>query len=178
MILRRGIYAQRLGETVLIPDDNATWTNIVGDVVTGIGTIDRSTNSPSWINGGSFGSLPLSSNGKLSFNLTSLSGYNITNGYGFFGLDPVAGSLNDNINYAFYFRNGELRIYENATQKVSLGNSFTGSEIWEIERISDTLYFKKDGIVIYTSPTTTNSELYFCCSILLYLGAENLKIIY
>lgn len=180
MILRRGIYSQRADlETVLIPGDGTTnWTNVVGDVSTGLGSVSRTTSSISWNNGASFGSIPVNKDGKLQFNLTSITGFLITQGYGFIGLDPLAGSLNDFIDFAFYFRNGELRIYENSILKANLGNSFTGSETWEIERLSNVVYFKKDGVLVYTSTTPSVSELFFCCALNRYIGVDNLKIIY
>jgi hypothetical protein len=167
----------------LIPGDGTTaWTNEVGGVTTSLGKVilDADYGWTGWNKGASFGFIPASTDGYLEFNLTrTYTG----SGFGMFGLsNDVSGGDYTNIDNCMYFNEGagtNIGIYENGSSK-SYGTveDWQVSDLFRIERIGTTIYYKKNGVTFYTSLTASTLALFFDCSLSRKIGAENLKIVY
>ena len=180
MIYRMGTYAQRFaGETTLIPGDGTTaWTDIVGAVTTSLGKIIPNSTVVGWDKGASFGTLPTSTDGYVEFDLALMVGQ--TDGFIVcgFGTSTNSGTLS-NMNHTLYFANttNGVRPYELGSQ---LGTfiSYNFSDVFKIERIGTTVYYKKNGTTFYTSLSASTGALYFNISSNRHMGVENLKIVY
>ena len=85
-----------------------------------------------------------------------------TNKYRFLGLsNQNLGSHYNTINYSIYLKaTGDLLVYENGNAK-NLGNptSYQPGDVVRIERISNTIYYKVNGNIFYTSTITSSSDL-------------------
>ena len=166
----------------LIPGDGTTnWTDTVGAVTTSLGKIIPSSTVFGWNKGASFGFIPSSTDGYLEFNLV-YGGGGTSGGYSMFGLSTTtAGGGYSNINYAIYINNGTgTSLSENGTvfnPSPILSHTLV-TDLFRIERIGTTIYYKRNGTTFYTSLIASSTALYFDCSINRYLGAENLKIEY
>ena len=166
----------------LIPGDGTTnWIDTVGAVTTSLGKIIPSSTVFGWNKGASFGFIPSSTDGYLEFNLV-YGGGGTSGGYSMFGLSTTtAGGGYSNINYAIYINNGTgTSLSENNTvfaPSPVLSNTLV-TDLFRIERIGTTIYYKRNGTTFYTSLIASSTDLYFDCSINRYLGAENLKIEY
>mgnify|MGYP003654675485 CR=1 FL=1 len=182
MIYRLGTYAQKRvsGVTTLIPDDNATWTNVASGMNTGVGFIEW-TNSAvmQWSNTGSFASLPANKDGYLELQLNYSPSYS-SSGYSIFGLSLTSGgTAYDTVEYSFYYEGPYNRISilvggarQNATYNFVMGSTL------KIERILGVIKFYMNGSLFYTHPTNTNAELFYNSRINRYMGSYNLKIVY
>lgn len=102
-----------------------------------------------------FGQSNLYAMGGLSFKNTDAN-FN-TIGYAIFGL-----------------LDGTLSIYENGTKKVDSYGSYTSSDIFSIERVGTTIYYKQNGTTFYTSLVASIlGKMYFDCSI--YSDSANIN---
>jgi hypothetical protein len=182
MIYRMGTYAQRLGETTLIPDDNATWTNIVGAITTGLGSIVPSSNVAGWNKGASFGTVPTATDFVFSFEFDHRAG--VTDGATVIGLSSsYTGATQSDIQFGIYLYdlgNAErIIILEGGAIKVNLGNgSWNLGDTFEIKKVGTAITYYQNGVLIYTSASNSTTSMVFNSTIYQDLGAKNLKIVY
>jgi hypothetical protein len=188
MILRRGIYAQkRVGSpapsTVLIPGDGTTnWTNVIGDLTTSLGAIERTTTSVAWGNMGAFASIPANTDGFVEFKLFNKFG--LTTGIMMGGLSLTPSGTNyADIDYKFYYEGQYLRMSVFNGGRVNTTTGITiATDVWKVERTIvggvGTVKFYRNGILFYTHPTTTTAELFGKFDFYRYIGADNIKIEY
>jgi hypothetical protein len=75
-----------------------------------------------------------------------------TNKRKMFGLSTNDPDVNFNtIDYACYLTNGAaVEVYENGVQKYS-GGSYTTDDVFRVERVGATIFYKKNGTTFYTS---------------------------
>ena len=70
-----------------------------------------------------------------------------------------SGASYTTIKYAMYCKsNGTLGVYESGSNKTNLG-TYQTVDILRVERIGNTVYYKKNGITIHISQTTSSGEL-------------------
>ncbi len=63
------------------------------------------------------------------------------------------------IKYAIYARaNGEVRVYENGSNKGTFSTYIAG-DVLRVERVGNTVFYKKNGSTIYTSSVTSSGSL-------------------
>tara|TARA_R110002153_G_C13158711_1_gene482828 strand:+ start:315 stop:863 length:549 start_codon:yes stop_codon:yes gene_type:complete len=182
MIYRMGTYAQRLGETTLIPDDNATWTNIVGAITTGLGSIVPSSAAAGWNKGASFGTVPTATDFVFSFEFDHRVG--VTNGAAVMGLSSsYTGATQSDVEFGIYLydigNTERILIYESGVSKLNLGNgSWNLGDTFEIKKVGTAITYYQNGSLIYTSASTSTTSMVFNSTIYQDLGAKNLKIVY
>lgn len=165
-------------ETILTPGNTSAplWVRTSG-VTTGIGEILPANNGNAWNKGGSFGTIPASTNFRLSFQPKYMAGHS-SNGRAMIGVDVSDPDINyTSIDYAIYLDNGTLYVYENNSFKGSFG-SYTVSDTLGIQRNGSTIEYYKNGNRFYTSSTQYSGSLVFDSSLYQYLGATNIKVIY
>lgn len=160
----------------LIPDDNTSWFDTVGDVTTSLGKIVPSSTIFGWNKGASFGSIPISTDGYVEFNPVYMAGQS-SGGRANFGLtDVTTGGGFTSIDFSIFLENdGTVQIYESGSWK-GYQSTWTLSDTFAVERVGTTVYYKKNGTIFYTSLNTNSNELFFDCSLNRYLGAENIYI--
>lgn len=84
----------------------------------------------------------------------------------------------DTIDFAIYNRgNGECRIYESGNYRTSIGN-YKAGDIFRVERVGSTIYYKRNGAIIYTSTVASSGTLIGDGSIYSYQAKiNNLKLV-
>ena len=168
------------GVTVLTPGDGTTaWIDVNGTVTTSLRKIVPSTAGTGWNKSGSFGNLPASTDGFLSFNSVYMSGYS-SGGYAMCGLAvATSGGSYTNIDFAIYPYNGtKVEIYESGARVYTQNTPYNLSDVFTVERIGTTIYYKKNGTTFRTKMGVTTGVLYAKAAIWGYAGFENLKIEY
>jgi RHS repeat-associated protein len=130
-------------------------TNITGVVQTGSTLTKAGVADAAW-NAGAFSvqSIPAGSDGYLEF------GSGETTLVKAIGLSSTDANVNyTSINFAVYFDVGAaLKIYENGTQKAT--STYTTTDVFRIERKGTTIYYRKNGALLYTSATSSSTALY------------------
>lgn len=116
-----------------------------------------------WGDAGAFSlqSIPANSNGWVEFTAGEV------NTYKMMGLSSTNGNVNYNtINYALYpSADAKLYVYENGILRTPTSTwPYTITDVLRVERIGSTVVYKKNGVIFYTSTTSTNSVLYADCS--------------
>jgi len=77
------------------------------------------------------------------------------------------------INYAFYpAGDGTLYIYESGNLRASSIAPYTATDVLRVERSGTTVVYKKNGVLLYTSPTSSSGALHVDCSF--YSSGANL----
>jgi hypothetical protein len=76
------------------------------------------------------------------------SGNNSTNSY-------------SDIDYAMYFNNNTVAIYENGSSKGNQSSVSANTDVFSIERVGTTITYLKNGTVFYTSETAANAADYY-----------------
>lgn len=132
---------------------NVVWTDLVG--VAANGNSLAKTASDGWGNGGAASSNALSSNAD-GWAEYSVAGLNFI----MFGFSEVNADADfTTIEYAVFTRvNGEIRIYE---EGVNLGifGTYSIGDILRVERIANSVFYKKNGVLLYTSTVSSSSAL-------------------
>lgn len=130
------------------------WTDIVGGTVSG-NTLTKTT-SQAWGNSGaaSVNVLPAGQDGWVEMTIQE------TTAYRDFGFS----SSNTNAHYntiefgLYLYDGGFIGINENGTNKGTFGNYISG-DVLRVERVGTIIYYKQNGTTIYTSLTSSNSQL-------------------
>ncbi len=68
------------------------------------------------------------------------------------------------IDYSFYLNRGNLRIYENGSNKGTFG-TYSANDIFRIDVIANVVYYRKNGELVYTSAVTPTLPLYIDMSL-------------
>ncbi len=76
------------------------------------------------------------------------SGNNSTNSY-------------SDIDYAMYFNNNTVAIYENGNSKGNQSSVSANTDVFSIERVGTTITYLKNGTVFYTSESAANAADYY-----------------
>ncbi len=113
-------------------------------------------------NAGAFSlqSIPASMDGWLEFTAGE------TNAHKMMGLSGADGGVGyETINYVFYgLVDGTLAIYENGTPVANLG-TFSVTDLFRIERVGTRIYYKRNGVSVFTSNMPSSGALYADCSL-------------
>ncbi|RZS99035.1 T9SS type A sorting domain-containing protein [Aquimarina brevivitae] len=130
------------------------WRDVVGLQVNGNSL--KKTNTTSWWNAGaaSTGKLPSGKDGWIEMTASE------TNTYRMFGLSQTNPDATWNsIQYNFYLMTGgNIKIYESGVFKANGGTYKVGDKI-RVERKGSKIYYKKNGVVIYSSNTNPFTSL-------------------
>ncbi|HID92296.1 TPA: hypothetical protein EYG96_02805 [Candidatus Gracilibacteria bacterium] len=127
--------------------------------------------------GGSFGTVPENSDFSLTFTPKYIAGKS-SDGYGFIGIDNEDPSLDPSFtDYAFYFNNNTLELYENNVKVLSYG-AYNITDLYKIIRSNNIVYYVINNTIIYTSTIPSNSSMVFDAVFIQYIGAENIKLTY
>jgi len=132
---------------------NVQWTNMVNTTATG-NTLTKS-GSNGWNAGASSTKqLAAAANGYVEITI------NQDNTHRFFGLSANDASVHfTDIDFAlFLLSNKSIRIYESGSYKGSFG-TYTKSDKLKVERANGQIKYSKNGVVLYTSTTSSNSTL-------------------
>lgn len=130
---------------------NVAWTNAVGVSVNG-NSITKTGANGAW-NSGASSIATFGGNGAVDFTVTQ------TNVYAMAGLATADPDQNyTSINYNMYLTAGTLQVYESGTSRVSFG-TYSAGDRFRVERIGSTVYYKKNGAVIYTSTVASTGIL-------------------
>ncbi len=144
------------------------WTNLVNTSATG-SLISKSGGPESAWNAGAFSvqSIPANNNGYIEFSVGELNPGQIGT-YKMIGLSSAdADAGYTTINYAIYTQPSEnvIEIFENGVHKGGFG-TYSITDRFRIERAGATIFYKKNGVVFYTSTTPSNTPLFGDCSFL------------
>ncbi len=143
-----------------VDNNPVVWSAAVNVSVTG-STITKTTSSATWSAGAfSANGIPASTNGVLQFSASSTTGHKIM------GLADTNPDVNyTSIDYAIYTKSGgTLEIWESNVNRGAFG-SFVASDVFTIERVGTTIYYKKNGTTFYTSTVASSTALYADCSL-------------
>ena len=132
-------------------NDNTTFTNIKGVSVEG-NNITK-TGARGW-NSGAFSTESIDADGSVS---TTLSETNTRRMIGFSVSDN--NQKNTDIEYAAYFKNRNLEVYEKGKRKGSFG-TYKKGDIVSVSRTGTTVSYLKNGKVFYTSEVASSEILY------------------
>ena len=131
------------------------WTGITNVTQNGISLTKSAGTNSAW-NAGAFSvqSIPANSDGYIEFMTGEAALVKAI------GLSSSDANVNyTSINFAIYFpASGNLRIYENGTQMTT--SAYATKDVFRIERKGGTIYYKKNGALIYTSLVSSSSALY------------------
>ena len=141
------------------------WINITGVTISSTSDIETLTKSfaDGWVDAtfaGTFSSEIITKNGSVEWKASSTSGYKMC---GLSAVDaPITTAGYLGIDYAFYTEDGAvLSVREKNTGGTSLwAGTYTSSDILRIERVGNTIYYRKNGLVVYTSLVHTTAFLY------------------
>jgi RHS repeat-associated protein len=152
----------RLGQGELV-----NWTSVSSGIVATDGVISRTSGSAGW-NAGAASSqvIPASSDGWLEARSPQV------NNRMMIGLSAQNIGVNySSIDYAIYFyTNGSFYVYESGSSRGIFG-TYTAEDVFRIERIGQTIVYKKNQLVFYTSGVPSTSSLLADCSIYQIGGA-------
>lgn len=141
-------------------EDLAIWKNLVGVVVTD--TSIEKTAPVDWGNGGAFSvsSLILANDGYVEFKFAQ------TDASAGMGLSIVDDSAHyDTIDYCLLCTSiGDYRVYENGSLKFT-GGAYSTADVFRVEKVGNTVYYKKNGTTFYTSGATVTTSLSVDCAI-------------
>jgi len=141
-------------KTSLHTGQPVTWTNIVGAQVQGE-VLSYTGSGSDWTQGGtSIQTLPANTDGWEEVTTAQ-----VTAGFMAGLADQYAGASFTNIDYAWYVGTGQLTVRENGTQMWSGGTVVSG-DVLRVERVNGKIYYKKNGVVLYTSTTPSTTVLF------------------
>lgn len=130
-----------------------TWQNPVNVSISG-NTVTKTAGGSSWNAGASsVQQLAPGQNGWIEVRVNATTTQRM---FGFSAADINANYTS--INYAFYLNNSTLNIYESGTQR-SFSASLVVGDILSIHRIGTTVYYKRNGQVVYTSNVVSSTAL-------------------
>ncbi|MBT1688276.1 DUF6443 domain-containing protein [Dawidia soli] len=128
-------------------DNVVTWKDLVNVVENDL-TLVKTTPEASW-NGGavSVEQIPANTDGWLEFTASE------TTKVRMIGLsDQNTNSSYNSIDFAIYLvGTGDLRIYENGTEKASFPNAYNVGDIFRVERTGGVVRYYRNGVLLYTS---------------------------
>ena len=127
--------------------ENDTYVTITGDTITKHG-------AASWINSGCSSVESFDDDGSITFEATE------ENTHRMIGLSNQDYGLNyTTIQYAIYLTDvGNLAVYENGASRGVVGTYETG-DILSVERSGETILYKNNGTLLYTSTLASNGPL-------------------
>ncbi len=135
------------------------WVDMEGVVANGNSIIK--TASTGWGNGGAASLESFTGNGGVEFTASQADASAF--GRPMCGLSSTNRNVNYNtIEYAIYLRNTgsimQLQVYEKGIEKGTFGTYRIG-DVFRVQRIGSTIVYKKNGIIFYTSATSTDLPL-------------------
>jgi len=166
-LAREFVYPYSVGVT------DVTWTNLVG--CTAIGNeIVKTTAGQAW-NSGGFSNEFITGDGEVSFELPGPDYfgsayptlYIVSVGLSADDAGATSSSIDYTMQYWGYFQSGVgiVEIFRDGTSLQDDIDAYEG-DVLSIQRINDTIYYKKNGFVIATSTSVSTEPLYVDCSIL------------
>ena len=144
------------------------WSALTG-VSQNLNTITKNGGTTNWDAGAfSVQSIASDTNGWIEFSAGE------TNTYKMMGLSATNPNASyASIAYALYFLNdGTVQIYENGAFKGTFG-TYNTTDVFRVERVGTTVYYKKNGAAFYPSTITSTGVLYGDCS--LYTPNSSIK---
>ncbi len=147
---------------------SAQWSALTG-VSQNLNTITKNGVTSNWdADAFSVQSIASNTNGWIEFSAGE------TNTYKMMGLSATNPNASySSIAYALYFVNdGTVQIYENGAFKGSFG-TYTTTDVFRVERVGTTVYYKKNGAPFYPSTIASTGVLYGDCS--LYTPNSSIK---
>jgi RHS repeat-associated protein len=145
---------------VTLNQQPVSWTNLVNVTQTGTTLTKTGGVNATWDAGAfSVQYIPADADGYLEFTASE------TTKNKMMGLSSADGGAGyTTINYAIYFSSSiGVQIFENGGAKASSG-AFVATDVFRIERQGSTIYYKKNGTLIYTSTVPSRTALYGDCS--------------
>lgn len=130
------------------------WQDVVGATVSE--NVITKTEASGWGNSGAFSQNNIGANedGWVEFKIPFKGGL-----YTMVGLaEPNVDVHYASIDYAFYINGSSLQVYESGFSRINLGACQAG-ELLKIERIGSTVYYKRNGQIVYTSGIASSTEL-------------------
>lgn len=140
----------------IYPGDTHAWVR-TSNVTTGNRTL-KASGSTSWGNGGAGvnAAIPAGKNGKIEFKIrfSNAGSHSVM-----LGLDASDPDWSYNtIDYAIYFIDGEVHVYENGNLRYS-GSTWVENDTFTVQRTAGTVQYKKNGTVFYTSAVSSTGQL-------------------
>lgn len=145
-------YLGAIADYALDAGSDITWTNALGGVTVTTNSLSK-TGANGW-NAGAASTQSLTGDGAVEFTATE------TNTNRMFGLSNSDPDQNyTSINYALYINAAaSLNVYENGTYRGNFG-TYTGGDVLRVERIGNTVVYKKNGTQFYTSRIPSSGTL-------------------
>lgn len=133
-------------------DVDVVWTDLVGVSVNG-NDLTKTAGS-GWGNSGAASDTTFTGDFGLEFTVSE------TNTYRMLGLSDSNINANYNtIDFGIYpIANGTFRVYENGVYKGSFG-SYQANDVFKINRVGTTITYERNGVVFYTSATSSSGPL-------------------
>jgi RHS repeat-associated protein len=152
------------------PSSNLTWASHAGVTVTGSSVIKNTGASTGW-NAGAISEESILKDGYVEWHFTSSARFRVM------GLAQYNTSVDfASIDYGIYSHiSGEFFVFEKGTSIGRFGTSYSSTDKFRIERIGNTIYYKRNGDTFYTSTVPSTEKLHVDCSISLAAGSiENI----
>jgi len=148
------------------------WVDVVGCSVSG-GTLTRNNGSSNWGGAGAASSDSIRWDGAVEFTVQQ------TNTYRMLGLsNSNADASYQSIGYAIYAASGgRLYVYESGHNRGQVGTYSVG-DVLRVERVGSTVYYKRNGSVVYTSNVGSSGVLIADASIYSNGGTINNTVLY
>lgn len=141
-----------------------TWTGFSNTQVSGNDLVKRIDGDNTLWNGAAYSeeSIPAGADGWLEFVAYE------TNKSRMIGLasSNLGSSGYASIDFAIFLSGDNVHIRESGSPVTYNVASITPNDIFRIERIGGRVFYKKNGLIVYTSTKTSSSELFADCSIL------------
>lgn len=160
---------KRIGAVLLIVVTSNTyaqlqWTNVSHVIINGP-RLEKVANIQTAWNAGAISQQHTYSDGWVEFKFPEYK-------YAVMGLAQYNTSVNvTTVTYGIYAHiNGYIYIYENGNRRAEVGKyspihpTYLPTDIFRVERIGNSVYYKKNGSVFYTSAIPSNGPLYVDCS--------------
>jgi RHS repeat-associated protein len=134
-----------------LPVEDVSWTDLVG--VTAAGSTLTKTAATGWGNGGAASVQRITGDGKADFTAVSTGTNRV------FGLsNSNANAYYNTIRYALYAQSGgTLRVYELGVSRWQ--GTYVSGDVLSVERNGATVYYRKNGNLVYTSAAPSTGDL-------------------
>ncbi|KAH0533599.1 hypothetical protein FGG08_007645 [Glutinoglossum americanum] len=136
-------------------ETDVTWRDVLGVSLNG-NKLSRTAAGSTWNTSGAVSSqqLAVGQSGSMEFVVSEITS---TKAIGFSDVNSDANYTT--IDYAFYLTAASLKVYENGALKSTVAGSLVPGDVLRIERVGTTVKYFKNGVLVYTSLTASNTVL-------------------
>ena len=144
-----------IGQSVILPhnafaSEPVVWTDLVNAIADGNTLIQSGSTLQK---SGAASEQSISGDGGVEFTISA--GFHRMLGLSYTNIDASGGTINYALRATYY---GEIQVFESGTNHGVVGNWQVG-DVLRVERIGTTIYYKQNGVTLYTSTIPSSGNL-------------------